>query len=216
MLSFQEKDNKKGSRTIFIADQEVTVRLMLFRCCCSSLGSLHPISELMRHDKSLTSPEREHIKFRPVSACDYWSNSGPYRTGLVWATRAHHGRDHGGVGVVRGSHIDSDSCRKMYVVATQKIKSHLSVGCFQCWAPTDRFYRLYGCKTDRYLPSSFRNSLNVGREMNVWDSEWVGSSTQALSLGWQDFIQRMVSESWILCGLKMGIIRHMVHMTSDI
>lgn len=77
----------------------------------------------------------------------------------------------GGLGVVRGSHIDSDSCRKIYVVATQKIKSHLSVGCFQCWAPTGRFYRLCGCKTDRYLPSGFRNSLNVGREMNVWDSE---------------------------------------------
>lgn len=77
----------------------------------------------------------------------------------------------GALGVVRGSHIDSDSCGKIYVVATQKIKCHLSVGCFQCWGPTDRFYRLYGCKADWYLPSGFRNSLNVGREMNVWESE---------------------------------------------
>lgn len=30
---------------------------------------------------------------------------------------------------------------------------------------------LCSSKTDWYLPSGFKNSLNVGKEMNVWDSE---------------------------------------------
>lgn len=44
------------------------------------------------------------------------------------------------------------------------------------------------------IPSGLVNSLKVGREMTVCETEWTGSSTQVISLGWQDFIQRMMSE----------------------
>lgn len=44
--------------------------------------------------------------------------------------------------------------------------------------------------------------------MKVWDTECVGSRTQATSLGWQVFIQRMVSESWSLAILKKGTNTH--------
>ena len=37
------------------------------------------------------------------------------------------------------------------------------------------------------------NSLKVGREMTVWETEWTGSMTQPMSLAWQDLTQRMVS-----------------------
>ncbi len=46
------------------------------------------------------------------------------------------------------------------------------------------FARLdYAEKLDLYLPSGIVNSLKVGKEMKVWDTECVGSRTQAMSLG---------------------------------
>ena len=38
-------------------------------------------------------------------------------------------------------------------------------------------------KMGMYLPSALVNSLKVGKEMKVWDTECVGSRTQAMSLG---------------------------------
>ena len=38
-------------------------------------------------------------------------------------------------------------------------------------------------KMGKYLPSALVNSLKVGKEMKVWDTECVGSRTQAMSLG---------------------------------
>lgn len=52
------------------------------------------------------------------------------------------------------------------------------------------------------VPSGLVNSLKVGREMTVCETEWTGSSTQVISLGWQDFIQRMMSERSTLGLLK--------------
>lgn len=106
----------------------------------------------------------------------------------------------GGLGVVKGSHILTAAGKCLWWPLKKLRVIFLWVASNVGLQRTD-FYRLYGCKTERYLPSGFRNSLNVGREMNVWDSERVGSRAQATSLGWQDFIQRMVSESWILCSL---------------
>lgn len=80
------------------------MRLVLFHCCC-----LHLLLALMSLDKILTSSdvESECVKYQPVSACDYCSSSAPYRTGLVWAKRVHHGRDNWGWGgVVKASHRD--------------------------------------------------------------------------------------------------------------
>lgn len=51
-------------------------------------------------------------------------------------------------------------------------------------------------------PSGFKNSLKLGSEMNVCDTEMVGSKTQAVSRGWQVFIQRMVSVRWSLAALE--------------
>ena len=55
---------------------------------------------------------------------------------------------------------------------------------------------------DLCLPSGLMKSLKVGKEMKVWDTECVGSRTQATSLGWQDFMQRMVSERSSLTNLQ--------------
>lgn len=52
------------------------------------------------------------------------------------------------------------------------------------------------------VPSGLLNSLKVGREMTVCETEWTGSSTQVISLGWQDLIQRMMSERSTLGLLK--------------
>lgn len=38
-------------------------------------------------------------------------------------------------------------------------------------------------RLELYLPSGFVNSLKVGNEMKVWDTECMGSRTQATSLG---------------------------------
>lgn len=52
------------------------------------------------------------------------------------------------------------------------------------------------------LPSGLVNSLKVGREMTVWETECTGSRTQPMSLGWHDFTQRMVSERSTLALLR--------------
>lgn len=52
------------------------------------------------------------------------------------------------------------------------------------------------------VPSGLVSSLRVGRDMKVWDTECVGFWIQAMSLAWQDFMQRMVSDRWSLCILK--------------
>lgn len=55
------------------------------------------------------------------------------------------------------------------------------------------------------LPSDLVNSLRVGKEKKVWAMESVGSRTQAMSLGRQDFIQRTVSDRSSVGALKERI-----------
>ncbi len=43
--------------------------------------------------------------------------------------------------------------------------------------------RIYNEKIDLNSPSGLVNSLKVGKEMKVWDTECVGFKTQATSLG---------------------------------
>lgn len=62
-----------------------------------------------------------------------------------------------------------------------------------------------GNKRNVYLPSGLVNSLRVGKEKKVWATETVGSKTQAISLGLQDFIQRMVSDRSSLGALQKRI-----------
>ena len=61
---------------------------------------------------------------------------------------------------------------------------------------------------DFHLPSGLVNSLKVGKEMKVWDTDSVGSRTQAMSLGLQDFMQRTVSERSSLAALREIIKTH--------
>lgn len=75
-------------------------------------------------------------------------------------------------------------------------------GIFQNFRVTTKIFISLFKKIDLYVPSGFVNSLNVAKEMKVWDTECVGSRTQATSLAWQDFIQRMVSERSSLATLK--------------
>lgn len=74
--------------------------------------------------------------------------------------------------------------------------------CLLIWIPPKFLSSVFTEKMDLDLPSGLVNSLKVGKEMKVWDTECVGSRTQATSLGWQVFIQRKLSERWCLATLK--------------
>ena len=65
------------------------------------------------------------------------------------------------------------------------------------------------------LPSGLVNSLKVGMEMTVWETECTGSRTQLMSLGWHDFTQRTVSERSTLALVREDTHK-CTHTTSDL
>lgn len=55
--------------------------------------------------------------------------------------------------------------------------------CLLIWIPPKFWSSVFTEKMDLDLPSGLVNSLKVGKEMKVWDTECVRFRTQATSLG---------------------------------